>query len=76
MIPIRAYVDKVQFTGTSGMIFSLNEPAQEPAPVDVNTADLPACFQSRLMGHGYRTGLLSCNPRYDQTGLQWEQVGR
>lgn len=52
---IRAYVGKVQFTGTSGMLSSLSDPEKEPTPVDVNTADLPACFLSRLMGHGYRT---------------------
>ena len=58
------------------MFFSLNDLGKELTPVDMQTTDLPACFLSRLLGHGYRTGMLSCNPRYEPNGLQWEQVGR
>lgn len=72
----RACVEKVQCTGTSEMMFSLNDPGKEPTPVDMQTTDLPTCFLSRLLGHGYRTEIPSCNPRYDQNGLQWEHVGR
>lgn len=73
---VRAYVEQLHVTGTSGMLFSLNDPGKEPTPVDRQTTHLHACFLSRLLGHGYRTGLLSCNPRYDQNGQLWEPVGR
>ena len=70
------YVEKVEFTGTSGMIFTANKPNEEPRPVNTNTSDIPACFVSRLMGNGWRTGMLTCNPRYDQNGQLWEHIGR